>query len=367
MAKINKDIHNLKNKHLLGAIRKLIESARQSAVRYIDSTMTLTYFLIGKHIIEDEQHGKERAGYAEETLKFLGQELTKEFGRGFSSRNVASMKKFYLTYQTRVNMEPISQTVSAKSDETIVNKTNTMILQNHSAKFKNPFPLSWSHYLVLCRIDDENERNFYEMEAVNSNWKLAELERQYNSSLYERLVLSKNKKKVKELSEKGHIIEISSDAVKNPYILEFLGLQEEINYSESDLETAIINKLEQFMLELGRGFLFVGRQVRLTFEEEHFFVDLVFFNRLLKCFVLIDLKIGKLKHQDIGQMQMYVNYYDRVVKTPDEAKTIGIIICKDKKDAIVEMSLPEENKQIFASKYQLYLPSKEELKKLIQQ
>jgi predicted nuclease of restriction endonuclease-like (RecB) superfamily len=346
MVKADKDLQKHGSNSLLNTIRILVESARQSVIRTIDSAMTVTYILIGRHIVEDEQQGKKRAGYADETLKFLGQELTKEFGRGFSARNLASMKKFYLTYQNRVNIDPILQTTSAK--------------------FSSHFPLTWSHYLILCRIADENERNFYETEAINSNWTLTELERQYSSSVYERLLLSKNKKKIKELSEKGHIIENAADAVKNPYVLEFLGLKEESEYSESDLERAIINKLENFMLELGRGFLFVGRQVRFTFEEEHFFVDLVFFNRLLKCFVLIDLKIGKLKHQDIGQMQMYVNYYDRVIKTQDESKTIGIIICKDKKDAIIEMSLPEDNKQIFASKYQLYLPSKEELKKLIQ-
>lgn len=239
-------------------------------------------------------------------------------------------------------------------------------MQNVSAKFPSPFSLSWSHYLILCSIANNDERNFYETEAKNCNWTLSELERQYNSSLYERLALSKNKKKVKELSEKGQMLETPADAVKSPYVLEFLGLKEENCYSETDLEKAIIDKLENFMMELGKGFLFAGRQVRITYDEEHFFIDLVFYNRLLRCFVLIDLKIGKLKHQDIGQMQMYVNYYDRTVKTPDEAKTIGIIICKDKKDAIVEMSLPEENKRIFASKYQLYLPSKEELKKLIE-
>lgn len=352
---------------LLVSIRELIESSRKSVVRTIDRTMTFTYFMIGRYIIEDEQHGKKRADYANETLKYLGQDLTKEFGRGFSARNLASMKKFYLTYQTRINIDPILQMSSAKSDEIVEPNAKTRILQTISAKFDNPFPLSWSHYLILCRIADGNERNFYETEAINSNWKLAELERQYDSSLFERLILSKDKKKIKELSEKGQIIQKPADAIKNPLVLEFLGLEEESAYTESDLEKAIINKLENFMLELGRGFLFAGRQVRFTFDEEHFYVDLVFYNRLLKCFVLIDLKIGKLKHQDLGQMQMYVNYYDRLVKTPDEAKTIGIIICKDKKDAIVEMSLPEENEQIFASNYQLYLPSKDELKSLIQQ
>jgi predicted nuclease of restriction endonuclease-like (RecB) superfamily len=215
------------------------------------------------------------------------------------------------------------------------------------------------------RIENLSERNFYEIEAINNNWSLRELKRQFNSALYERLVLSKNKEKVKELALKGQIIEKPFDVVKDPYILEFLGLEEKTNYSENELETEIINKLEMFLLELGKGFTFVGRQVRFTFDEKHFRVDLVFYNRILRCFVLIDLKIGEVTHQDIGQMQMYVNYYDRVVKLPEENKTIGIIICREKNDTLVKMTLPQDNEQIFASKYEMILPSKEEIKKLI--
>jgi predicted nuclease of restriction endonuclease-like (RecB) superfamily len=216
------------------------------------------------------------------------------------------------------------------------------------------------------RIENENERNFYEIEAANNNWSLRELDRQFDSGLYERLILSRNKEAVKQLAEKGQIIEKPSDIIKDPYILEFVGLPEKAIYSESKLENQLITELETFLLELGKGFTFVGRQVRFTFDEEHFRVDLVFYNRLLRCFVLIDLKIGKLKHQDLGQMQMYVNYYDRFVKTDDENKTIGIILCKDKKDTLVEITLPEGNNQIFASRYQTILPSKEELKRLIE-
>jgi len=216
------------------------------------------------------------------------------------------------------------------------------------------------------RIENENERNFYEIEAANNNWSLRELDRQFDSGLYERLILSRNKEAVKQLAEKGQIIEKPSDIIKDPYILEFVGLPEKAIYSESKLENQLITELETFLLELGKGFTFVGRQVRFTFDEEHFRVDLVFYNRLLRCFVLIDLKIGKLKHQDLGQMQMYVNYYDRFVKTDDENKTIGIVLCKDKKDTLVEITLPEGNNQIFASRYQTILPSKEELKRLIE-
>lgn len=227
------------------------------------------------------------------------------------------------------------------------------------------FKLSWSHYLILMRIENINERNFYEIESIENNWSLRELRRQIDSALYERLVLSIDKEKIKLLSLKGQILEKPEDVVKDPYVLEFLGLEEKSDYSENELETAIINNLEKFIMELGKGFLFQGRQVRFTFDEEHYFVDLVFYNRLLKCFVLIDLKIGKLKHQDLGQMQMYVNYYDRFVKLPDENKTIGIIICKEKNDTLVRMTLPEDNQQIFASRYMTVLPSKEDLKKII--
>ena len=353
---------------LLNNVRLIIESARQLVVKNIDRTMSLSYFLIGKLIVEEEQHGNERAKYADETLKILSLELSKEYGKGYSERNLQQMRKFYITYQTRINDENISQTISAKSasiPQTVSAKLTQTTENSFFNQISNPFKLSWSHYVFLCKIDNANERNFYEIEALNNQWTIKEMERQFNSSLYERLALSRDKQKVNELSEKGHIIEHPSDLIKNPYVLEFLGLKEDNTYSETELESAIINKIEHFLLEMGKGFLFSGRQVRFTFNEEHFFVDLVFYNRLLKCFVLIDLKIGKLKHQDIGQMQMYVNYYDRFVRTADENKTIGIIICKQKNDAIVEITLPEGNEQIFASQYQLYLPSKDELKKKI--
>ncbi|MCI6151971.1 MAG: PDDEXK nuclease domain-containing protein [Fusobacterium perfoetens] len=316
-------------------IKNIIDLSKKKIVSSINSTMTTTYFLIGKRIVEEEQGGVERAEYGENLIIKLSERLTKEYGKGFSKRNLWQMKKFYLSYQK-------VQTVSAE------------------------FKLSYSHYLTLMRITNIEERNFYEIEAINNNWSLRELKRQIDSALYERLVLSRDKEKVIELSKKGQLIEKPQDIVKDPYILEFLGLDEKSVYSENELETAIINHIEKFIMELGKGFLFQGRQVRFTFDEEHFFVDLVFYNRLLKCFVLIDLKIGKLKHQDIGQMQMYVNYYDRHVKLDDENKTIGIIICKDKNDTLVNMTLPEGNEQIFASRYMTILPSKEELKKIVE-
>jgi predicted nuclease of restriction endonuclease-like (RecB) superfamily len=220
--------------------------------------------------------------------------------------------------------------------------------------------------LLLLKIEKEDERNFYELEAANSNWSVRELERQYNSSLFERLVLSRNKNAIMELSSEGQILAKPEDAIKDPYILDFLGLEEQNRYTESDLETAIINKLESFMLELGKGFLFAARQQRISIEDENYYIDLVFYNRLLRCFVLIDLKIGKLKHQDLGQMQMYVNYYNEFIKTVDENPTIGIVLCKQKNETLVEITLPKGNRQIFASKYQTVLPSKDELKQLIE-
>ena len=253
-----------------------------------------------------------------------------------------------------------TQTASSKStqieiSEPVVRKS-----------FADIFPLSWTNYTILTRIKDDDERSFYEIEAIEGNWGKRELQRQYDSGLYERLALSKNKKQVKQLATKGQLIEKPEDVLKSPYVLEFLGLDAKAAYSETDLESAIINKIEHFLLEMGKGFLFGGRQVRFSFDGEDFFVDLVLYNRLLQCFVLVDLKIGKLKHQDIGQMQMYVNYYDRFVKQKFEKPTIGIIICKDKSDAVIEITLPKDNKSIFAKEYKLYLPSKTELKKLIQ-
>lgn len=229
------------------------------------------------------------------------------------------------------------------------------------------FFLSWSHYLKLMRIDNIDERHFYEIEAVKNDWSLSELKRQCDSALYERLALSTDKEKIYRLALEGQQIESSKDAVKDPYVLEFLGLPEFPEYSESELESRIIDHLQQFLLELGTGFAFIGRQVRFTFDEEHFMVDLVFYNRLLRCFVLFDLKIGELKHQDIGQMQMYVHYYDRKVKLPEENSTIGILLCREKNNAVVELTLPEDNSQIFASKYETVLPSKDALRKLLEE
>lgn len=316
-------------------VAELLKHAQDTVVQTVNKTMVQTYYEIGKMIVEEEQKGKERAEYGQQLIEELSIKLLNEFGKGFSSTNIKQMRSFYLTYSK-------SQTVS---DE---------------------FKLSWSHYIKLMRIENENERRFYEIETLKNNWSLRELERQYDSALYTRLKLSRDKDKIIELSEKGLIIEKPKDAIKDPYILEFIGLPEKSSYSESDLEQKLIDKLEHFLLELGNGFTFVARQKRITFDEKHFRIDLVFYNRILKSFVLIDLKIGELKHQDIGQMQMYVNYYDREIRLSDENKTIGLILCQNKSEAVVEYTLPENNEQIFASKYQTILPSKEKLKQLIE-
>ncbi len=345
---------DIQTDHLYHKIAELLQSARQSVVRTINHIMVHTYFEIGRMIVEDEQQGKERAGYGKQVLKTLSLRLQKEFGKGFSQDNLERMKRFYLLYS-----KPISATVLRKSED-------NSIPQIPSAKLQVPdFQLSWSHYLKLMRIDDESERRFYEIECFQNNWSLRELQRQFDSALYQRLVLSRNKEKVKELSSKGLVLEKPQDAVKDPYILEFLGLSEKSDYSESELEQAIIDKIQLFLKELGKGFMFVSRQERISFDERHFYIDLVFYNRILRCFVIIDLKIGDLKHQDLGQMQMYVNYYDRFVKLPEENRTVGIILCRDKSEAMVEITLPEDNDQIFASRYRTVLPDKEDFRKLL--
>ena len=335
---------------LFSKISNLLDEARKKVAYSINTTMAQTYFYIGQYIVEDEQNGNSRAEYGKEVLKTLSQKLTAKYGKGFSLRNLEQMRSFYLTYSIK-----ISQTVS----DLLLTDENTQTL---SAKFE----LSYSHYLFLIRIQNPDERNFYEKEAIACNWSLRELKRQFDSALYERLALSKDKNEVKQLAEKGLVVQTPQDIVKDPYVLEFLGLEEKHSYSETELEQSLINKLETFLLELGKGYTFVGRQVRLTFDEKHFYIDLVFYNRLLQCFVLIDLKIGEITHQDLGQMQMYVNYYDRFMKLEHENKTVGIVLCKKKDDALVEITLPEDNTQIFASKYQTVLPDKEVLKKLIQ-
>ncbi len=281
------------------------------------------------------------------------------------------MRKFFMEHRTRIQQSPTVKLVSSAigqgatdqfriSDKTFDNPVFTE--SRRPDELRSLFTLSWTHYVLLQTIKDLDERSFYEIEATREGWSVAELKRQVASSLYERLALSRKKGDVRKLAAEGQIVTRPEDILKEPYVLEFLGLDEKASYSESDLEQAIIDRIERFLLELGKGFLFEARQKRFTFEEDHFYVDLVFYNRLLRCYVLIDLKLDKLNHQDLGQMQMYVNHFDRRIKLPEENPTVGILLCKRKKDAIVELTLPKDA-NIHAREYKLYLPSKELLKK----
>lgn len=332
---------NYISKNFFESVANVLEESRKNARTSVNLSMVYAYYEIGRIIVEEEQQGKNRATYGKQILQGLSEYLTKQFGKGFSVGNLKNIRQFYKVY------------AEDQIGETVFSEFENLPTVNTGRRFY----LSWSHYLKLMRIDNVDERHFYEIEAVKNDWSLAELKRQFNSALYERLLLSTDKDKVYELSQKGQIIEKATDIVKDPYILEFLGIQEKPEYSESQMESKIIDHLQEFLLEMGTGFTFVGRQKRFTFDEDHFRVDLVLYNRLLRCFVLIDLKTGELKHQDLGQMQMYVNYYDRYEKTQEENPTIGILLCSDKSDAMVEMTLPDDS-NIFASKYELYLPDK---------
>lgn len=353
---------------LFHQVAELLQYARRQVLRTVNSTMTYTYFEIGRMIVEEEQNGKDRAAYGKQVLKGLSEQLTSEFGKGFSVRNLEFIRKFYLIYSNSSTLTRITEIQSLLALNTEDEKTKSPISffeDRKSQSLISFFKLTWTHYLFLMRIDDEKERSFYEIETEKYNWSVRELKQQYNSALYTRLALSRDKEGILKLSEEGQIVEKPKDLIKDPYILEFLGLPELHHYSESQLEQEIINKLEHFLLELGHGFAFVARQQRISFDDKHFYIDLVFYNRVLRSFVIIDLKIGDLKHQDLGQMQMYVNYYDRKMRLEGENKTIGLVLCQNKSDFVVEYTLPENNEQIFASKYKTILPSKEDLIKLI--
>jgi len=355
---------------LLTEVRQLIQSSRRGVSTVVDTFQVMTNFEIGRRIVEHEQKGAKRAAYGAELLKELSARLKAEFGKGFSEDNLSNMRRFFLTWTDRVAQisetasgklvgAEILQTVSEKSETASRKLVPTSIRQTPSGK--SPFTLSWSHYVVLMTIKDPDERSFYEIESRQADWDVRELKRQKASCLYERLALSRDKDGIRRLAKEGQVIVRPEDLLKEPLVIEFLGLDAQASYSETDLEQAIINRLEHFLLELGKGFLFEARQKRFTFDEDHYFVDLVFYNRLLRCYVIIDLKLDKATHQDLGQMQMYVNYYDREVKLPDENPTIGLLLCKSAKKTVVELTLPKDA-NIHAKEYQLYLPSKELLK-----
>ena len=347
---------------LYALVRDLVVSARQTVARGVDLVQVRTNFEIGRHIVEHEQSGEHRAAYGKVLVQRLADQLTQEFGRGFSKSNLEYMRRFFITYQDRLQ---ITQFKTGQSVDPAIAQFETGQLTTQVAHSR-PFCLSWTHYVFLLGIENADERSFYEIETADQNWNLKELKRQFDTSLYERLALSRDKAGIRQLAAHGQIVSQPKDLLKEPLVLEFLGLAEQARFSESDLEAAIVTQVEHFLLELGKGFLFEARQKRFTFDGDHFFVDLVFYNRLLRCYVLIDLKLGKLTHQDLGQMQMYVNYFDRHVKTPAENATIGIVLCKQKHEALVEITLPKDA-NIHAREYQLYLPGKEELQQKLQE
>lgn len=322
-------INNENSELTYNSIRNSIIVAQNKVYTAVNTAMVQVYWEIGEQIYK-ACGDNDRSEYGKNLIKFLSDKLTSEFGKGFSETNLKNMRRFYIQF-------PIRQTLSAE--------------------------LSWSHYQKLMRIDDKVRREFYTEECIKSGWSVRQLERQINSFFYERLLSSQNKKdvseEVKSLEPKPEYEKI----IRDPYVLEFLNLSPNPNFYEKDLEQALIDHLQKFLLELGRGFSFVSRQKHITFDGEHFYIDLVFYNYVLKCFVLIDLKIGKLTHQDLGQMQMYVNYYTRELMNEGDNPPIGIVLCADKSDAVVRYTLSEENTQIFASKYKLYLPTEEEFKK----
>ena len=346
---------DIQTDNLFNRISELIEQSRRQVAMAINVAEVYTKYEIGHHIIENEQQGKERAVYGKGVLKELSARLTERFGSGWSVDTLEKCRKFYSVYSISATSQ---RKLPVKKSATPQRKSSTPQTKTGIQSDGMPtLSLSWNHYQVLMRIQNPDERNFYEIESRQQQWSVRQLKRQVGSSLYERLALSRDKDEVMRLAREGQTVEKPSDIIKNPITLEFLGLKPDAAYTESNLETAIINKLQQFLLELGKGFLFEARQKRFTFEERNFYVDLVFYNRLLQCYVLIDLKTGDLTHQDLGQMQMYVNYYDRHVRQDFEKPTIGILLCETANNSLVELTLPEDA-NIYAQQYTLYLPDK---------
>lgn len=309
-------------------IRNIINNARATAVRSVDFCRVQMYWRIGQRIVEEEQDGNANTHYGDYIIRNLSKTLKPEFGSGFGVRQLEQARKFYIEY-------PIANALRSQ--------------------------FNWTQYRALIQIPDKDKRAYYELEAANNNWTAREMERQIHSMLYERLLLSNDKDSVLAVARRQRVPQTPQEIIRDPMVLEFLGLEKRPKYYESDLENALIDHLQDFLLELGNGFTFVARQKRLLLEDDEFFADLVFYNRLMRCFVVVELKTGKATHQDLGQLQMYVNYYDRCEKAADENPTIGILLCAEKNDTLVKMSLPEDNNSIVAAKYQLYLPTEQQL------
>ena len=357
---------------LFNKVSAIIEEGRKYVSTAINLAEVYSKYQIGMYIVEEEQAGNKRAGYGKQVLLNLSERLTEKYGDGWSVEQLTLIRKFYTVYSNSVNADYEIQNTDLEITESApVKIVNTVYQIQNLPKSIDPssmprFTLSWSHYIVLMRIKNEEERQFYEIEALREHWSVRHLQRQYASSLYERLALSRDKDEVMRLSREGLQVAEPQDVIKNPITLEFLGLKPDSTYTEKKLENKIISSIQKFLLELGKGFLFETRQKCLVFDEEFFYVDLVCYNRLLQCYVLIDLKMDKLTHQDLGQMQMYVNYYDRFVKQDFEKPTIGILLCKSKKDSLVELTLPKDA-NIYASEYALYLPDKKELQQKLKE
>jgi len=334
-----KDVTVTTEDNLFDVVSQLIDESRKHIVKAVNTAMVYTYYSVGQYIVKYEQNGNARAEYGKGVLKRLSERLTDKYGKGWSEETLKKARQLFLTYSNRV--------------------TNGYQMKEEDQWLPN-FKLPWSHYIILLREKNPQARSFYEIEAYNQQWSKRQLQRQVASSLYERLALSREKDEVMRLANEGQTIEKPADIIKNPLVLEFIGLKPEAAYSETKLESAILSKMQQFLLECGKGFLFEARQKRFTFDEDNFYVDLVLYNRLLQCYVLIDLKVDKLTHQDLGQMQMYVNYFDRYVRQEFEKPTIGILLSETKNDALVELTLPKDA-NIYAQQYALCLPQKEEL------
>ena len=347
-------------------IRDILTSAKTGIARTVNTAQVLSNWLIGREIVEEEQQGQQRAPYGETLLKNLAKQLKQDFGAGYSYTNLKYIRQFYLSFPQLLTEIEIGHAVRDLS----VTSQNLSSLSNPKTSWQagqlHP-NLSWTHYRILTKVEKLESRSFYEIETLKNNWSARELERQINSLLFERLAKSLDKQGLMQLATQGQIIQKPSDVFKDPLVIEFLGLPESPRLVESDLETALISNLQTFLLELGKGFAFVSRQERITLEGDHFYIDLVFYHTILKCYILVDLKVGKLTHADLGQLQFYVNYYDRERCAEDDHPTLGLILCSDKNDAVVKYTLnSEQQNQIFASRYKLHLPTEAELQAELQ-